>query len=80
MIISDTPITSASPTTTTDAQTPVTTPSFECGAIVSQDNGEIHTRNYPEDYLANDLCHWQITVNSGQKAALEFNDIHVGKT
>ncbi|MEQ2182549.1 hypothetical protein GOODEAATRI_023427, partial [Goodea atripinnis] len=50
-----------------------------CGGELKQDNGQIKSPNYPDDYQSNKMCVWKITVAEGFQVGLTFQSFEIEK-
>ncbi|XP_015242766.1 PREDICTED: bone morphogenetic protein 1-like isoform X2 [Cyprinodon variegatus] len=50
-----------------------------CGGELKQDNGQIQSPNYPDDYHSNKMCVWKITVAEGFQVGLIFQSFEIEK-
>ncbi|XP_038149701.1 bone morphogenetic protein 1-like isoform X2 [Cyprinodon tularosa] len=50
-----------------------------CGGELKQDNGQIRSPNYPDDYHSNKMCVWKITVAEGFQVGLIFQSFEIEK-
>ncbi|XP_061731795.1 bone morphogenetic protein 1-like isoform X4 [Nerophis ophidion] len=48
-----------------------------CGGEVERDSGQIQSPNYPDDYHANKMCVWKITVSEGYEVGLFFQSFEL---
>ncbi|XP_061886936.1 bone morphogenetic protein 1-like isoform X2 [Entelurus aequoreus] len=48
-----------------------------CGGEVERDRGQIQSPNYPDDYHANKMCVWKITVSEGYEVGLVFQSFEL---
>ncbi|XP_066539114.1 cubilin [Hoplias malabaricus] len=49
----------------------------ECGGELNAPTGTISSPNYPNLYPHSRVCHWKITVPSGRRVTLTFNDLRL---
>ncbi|KAK3105916.1 hypothetical protein FSP39_008473 [Pinctada imbricata] len=51
--------------------------SYDCGGILTEDNGVVTSPNFPFNYNHSDFCAWQIIGPEGYQVKIDFTDFNV---